>query len=1240
MNIKISVDGQDGALIARSNGFSRVEPNNPVALVRQDQRRNGEHGTDAALPVPGSPAGLLAVDVTESEETQGGIRVNVIKSTGMEKPPASVEIPIRQDVLFTAIGGDGEPGGIGGDGQHGMDGTDGAIATRTSNATPGNDGGNGGNAGRGTNGGDGGHGGTINVFLAEDETHLLLACSWDTRRGKGGLAGRHGNPGRGGRGGRGGAGCTWTELVGYNYYCTSNCVGTRSEPSVSRALVTTGSRVGSGTMAWMANLGAQAVDGGNMQAIIARVAQQYGASRHRQIDPGNCRCADGQGNCVGCGTTEVYKKFQKLPACDGKDGQPGASIADSLSPGTDGHDGKTTIHVRHADGTRHEYSSPYKLELVDFDVEDENGDGIFEPGEHLFIRRIRVRNTGGMPSPTCPIPVTAVASKWLAPVPGDAGRTFLPSSIVVHELVTLEGCIKVLIRRDEHPPACGSVFFQQDVLSIIATMPWLERSLPYFSFSRAVDIQYPCELRNFETLASLAQGSRSKIAWEVFNKSNKTLGHMAPSPRSIEVDASFPADYGALLSPPETWPDKVGQAVASISAREASRLEQVLRISLNARSYQHVVFRLSLWISDPNQEPLDEAHTRDKVSLIQQKDIPIQISSHYLQSSHSSFLLVTNSETTRHRAEAMQAFVHNELSMEIDIWNVDLYGGLQYREEKNRTRESVLTSYEGKTLLFLGDQFQFFGAGQRQITELCDPRCLAQAALRETSCLFLGSSGQQGFESLTKALISPPSCRVSEIEQHMQASRRFLNVEEMTMSIWQERVLGSSDLTTYIMPVQSRWYRLGMASPRSEAKKAAKYLRNHLPQERFLVSTISPDTTKNFLSKKKSNADWGSICVLQGISHRASLVATETQPSQQAQISSPARQSASGRNILHSHAASVLNPFEKFMIVSSLPNHKRVDIVWSQSTAENTSQPRHSQFIVDAAGLSILSKISTEIRVLLHKAPWPDTITFPSQNAPQDKTFQVLDLHLPTLSSLLQHPHAKTAAVIIPSCILDMLQFILACTKPQKKRHVVRSALLPISQRRRNLHTFLQQTFSTLLSRHESHASPEALKEFHKNTKSCHSRFKANKRNTSVLIIRRAAELVGKSEHAFKAGQKSGSDVVPVNQLLNQTEWDARVEHIDQMVARVEQESADARTVLDRMILAPGRSDSGEAIEINCQPAQSGSGLLTRTIERDFEVGNQHGIGHGQVTEEGRESCAVIAELHAASEERVAVELR
>lgn len=53
----------------------------------------------------------------------------------MEQPPATVEIPIRQDVMLRAVGGQGEPGRKGGNGQHGMDGMNGEDASRALDAT-------------------------------------------------------------------------------------------------------------------------------------------------------------------------------------------------------------------------------------------------------------------------------------------------------------------------------------------------------------------------------------------------------------------------------------------------------------------------------------------------------------------------------------------------------------------------------------------------------------------------------------------------------------------------------------------------------------------------------------------------------------------------------------------------------------------------------------------------------------------------------------------------------------------------------------------------------------------------------------------------------------------------------------------------------------------------------------------------------------------------------------------------
>lgn len=45
--------------------------------------------------------------------------------------------------------------------------------------------------------------------MNEDDTHLLLAVSWDVSGGAGGTAGQHGRPGNGGQGGRGGEGYSW-----------------------------------------------------------------------------------------------------------------------------------------------------------------------------------------------------------------------------------------------------------------------------------------------------------------------------------------------------------------------------------------------------------------------------------------------------------------------------------------------------------------------------------------------------------------------------------------------------------------------------------------------------------------------------------------------------------------------------------------------------------------------------------------------------------------------------------------------------------------------------------------------------------------------------------------------------------------------------------------------------------------------------------------------------------------------
>jgi hypothetical protein len=146
----------------------------------------------------------------------------------------------------------------------------------------------------------------------------------------------------------------------------------------------------------MARMSTQMVAGNanNMVATIAGAAARYRAALQPRVDPGACRCHGGDGNCTGCKAELIYKTHRRSAGLNGVDGMPGQPVTINLAKGRQVGPGEFRIIVLDANGAEQQYLSIYRLELEDFKIEDENGDSIFEPGEHLFIRHIKVRNTG------------------------------------------------------------------------------------------------------------------------------------------------------------------------------------------------------------------------------------------------------------------------------------------------------------------------------------------------------------------------------------------------------------------------------------------------------------------------------------------------------------------------------------------------------------------------------------------------------------------------------------------------------------------------------------------------------------------------------------------------------------------------------------------------------------------------------------------------------------------------------
>lgn len=59
-----------------------------------------------------------------------------------------------------------------------------------------------------------------------------------------------------------------------------------------------------------------------------------------------------------------------------------------------GTQGSVQIKVKSSNGMESIYPGKYHIRVVSYELVDENGDSIMEPGEHIVIRNICVQNLG------------------------------------------------------------------------------------------------------------------------------------------------------------------------------------------------------------------------------------------------------------------------------------------------------------------------------------------------------------------------------------------------------------------------------------------------------------------------------------------------------------------------------------------------------------------------------------------------------------------------------------------------------------------------------------------------------------------------------------------------------------------------------------------------------------------------------------------------------------------------------
>ncbi|KAI4861084.1 hypothetical protein F4820DRAFT_82279 [Hypoxylon rubiginosum] len=999
-------------------------------------------------------------------------------------------------------------------------------------------------AGHGSDGADGGNGGTIEIVVHEDQVHLLMAVKWDVGSGKGGQAGQHGRPGQGGSKGKGGKGYEWEGRVGYVYSCTDRCI--RGGATNSNSLVRYKSVVDKSRVA-LARIGAQVVTGGNMTALMAQAAMRFNALHTPQVTPGACKCHGGQGNCAGCDSKPVIRTFKRVEGLDGENGHSGTAGTSILHSGMDGLRGNATVVVQKSDGSQQEYSSLYSLELVDFDVEDENGDGIFEPGEHFFIRRITVRNSGGMPSPARPIQLSMVESDWFKLVDGDDGRTFLPS-IGEGASVTIDTSIKVRIREREKYETlqAGTMFTRHEAIHLSAMMPWLERDIPKFDFNMMVDISYPCELRNIQALATVAQASLSTLSFEVYNHGNRTIGPHGDNSRPVEVDISFPAAFGELLSESGQWEDAVTISPSTIRSRGGVVLKQQLRVHSNAQSYQHVTAIVKLYLGKPTYTQSGGQVDVNPVHIV---EISMQVSDLYYNHPGASFLLVTNSETGRERADSVRRFVNNSLGMEIDTWNLSLYAGLDQRDHDSDAVWSVLSKYHGKTIIFLGNQFDFFGQGTKSIFDVCDPEVIITAATHDTHFLFLDTPDFEPHEKLMNEVVFCSNESVSDTRASITQSHRFHSVADFVTAITQQKQHSSLSHARYAITASKKWHQVGSSKPETLAKNVAEQLQRKLPTDRFLVTFNRPNIPED---SKVCRPD---VIVTIGVPHHNSMASLE--------------RAAASDLVADMSPTDGIRAAEAYMIVEAIPLHHRADLLWGTAVGSPSDGDHdfglRSEFATEALTTSLIQTTNREVELLLDKAPWPDKLlpSHPSKHSFEELKF-LFASHLPALHAVLFHTRALEPATVVNSNVQLVLRFALAATRPQSKRQAAAQALAPTRHRRWRAHGLLKAGIALFFQKKA--IAEIQVQEFFSSADAAYASGSSVDRDTGAAVLRMVARLTNQSEHAVLKGKQDAAGLARGGPLyLRPGDWDGRAAAVKERSRRIAEEGDEARRMLEIM---------------------------------------------------------------------------
>ena len=331
---------------------------------------------------------------------------------------------------------------------------------------------------------------------------------------------------------------------------------------------------------------------------------------------------------------------------DGPRGRRGRDGTALLTPGSSGTDGQYRILVNER-GHVTQYVERYEVEITGYELELE--DHFAEPTSRVIVSRVRVKNSGGMPTPTTyPSGVQLAPGPWVTPDP-----EVLPLDLAVDpgQEFAFEGKTLTAHVPELDTVPVGDPLRVAEQINPLAFQSRVNRSFANRHPRQEFTVAFPGELESVVSLESQTPGGAALLVVQVVNRSRRDLGRDSATRRflgiRIELRNQDMAQHVMQLDMQGRqipWTTGYREEIRQLAAGETATIRTILGVLPGAPGYTRAEVFVTL--------ELGQLHAPDQPRDRHQRDYPLRIAQAYEFDPTADMLLITNHGTTTAELEA------------------------------------------------------------------------------------------------------------------------------------------------------------------------------------------------------------------------------------------------------------------------------------------------------------------------------------------------------------------------------------------------------------------------------------------------------------------------------------------------------------------------------------------------------------------------------------------------------------